>query len=179
VLIERWKVTIWPTDNSYHCFDLETTQAALTDWPLIVNEHHYGGVALRGPTQWLQAKKGRTGNDGETSPPTSPEPSDFLNDQGSNRIRGNHQKSRWVALTGELDGQPVSITVLCHAQNLRAPQSARLHPSKPYFCFAPCAEGDFIIDREHPFHARYRYLITDAAPDADWLNQQWNDWCGE
>lgn len=174
VLVERWKVTVWPTENSWHCFDLETTQSALTDVPLIINEYHYGGIALRGPTQWLQPTNKNAGNDDK---PT--EASDFLNDQGSGRIHGNHQKSRWVSLTGSLDRQPVSISVLCHAQNFRAPQSARLHPTKPYFCFAPCVEGEFIIDREHPFHARYRYLITDAPPDAAWLDQQWSDWCGE
>jgi hypothetical protein len=49
-----------------------------------------------------------------------------------------------------------------------------MHPTKPYFTFAPCVNGEFVIDREHPLVNRYRYLITDAAPDAAWLNDQWN-----
>jgi len=69
--------------------------------------------------------------------------------------------------------------VLCHADNFRAPQAARLHPLKPYFCFAPCVDGTFTIDRDHPFTGRYRYLITDAKPDAGWLDRQWESWCGK
>ena len=64
----------------------------------------------------------------------------FLNDRGSDRVTGNHQKSRWVAMSGNLEGAPVSIMVLCH--------------------------------REHPFQAKYRYLVTDAEPDAAWIESQ-------
>jgi len=40
VLRERWKVTVYPTEGTYHCFDLETKQTALTDKPLIINQYH-------------------------------------------------------------------------------------------------------------------------------------------
>ena len=173
ILQERWKISAYPTDGTYHCFDLETTQTALTEKPLIISEYHYGGIALRGPVRWLQQKPGEDTVDGDDRR----EPSDFLNDHGSERRKGNHEHVRWVSLTGTLDAAPVSITVLCHAENFRAPQAARLHPSKPYFCFAPCVDGEFVIDKDHPFHGRYRFLITDAAPNAEWLNQQWNSWC--
>ncbi len=173
ILRERWKISAYPTDGTYHCFDLETTQTGLTDTPLIISEYHYGGIALRGPERWLQKKSGNAAGDGDTQR----EPSDFLNDHGSERRKGNHEHARWVSLTGTLDADAVSITVLCHAENFRAPQAARLHPTKPYFCYAPCVDGEFVIDRDHPFHGRYRFLITDAAPDVEWLNQQWNNWC--
>ena len=179
VLNERWKVTVRLTDSSFHCFDLETTQTALTELPLIINEHRYGGIALRGPTRWLQPGIDRTEKDAAKATTERREAAEFLNDRGSDRIHGNHEKSRWVSLAGHMNGQPVSITVLCHAQNFRAPQTARLHPSKPYFCFAPCVEGEFVIDKDHPFHARYRYLVTDAVPNAPWLNRQWREWCRE
>ena len=53
-----------------------------------------------------------------------------------------------------LDRRDVTIAVLCHAKNFRAPQAARLHPTKPYFCFAPCVDGEFQVDAEHPRHQR-------------------------
>ena len=173
VLRERWKISAYPTDGTYHCFDLETTQTALTDTPFIISEYHYGGIALRGPVQWLQKKAGDDGLDGDETR----EPSDFLNDLGSERRKGNHEHAKWVSLTGTIEAIPVSITVLCHAENFRAPQAARLHPTKPYFCFAPCVDGEFVIDKDHPFHGRYRFLIADATPNAAWLNQQWTSWC--
>ena len=175
VLRERWKVTVYPTDGTYHYFDLESTQQALTDKPLIVSKHHYGGMVLRGPTRWLTSQDRWI----REHPDLAREPSKFVNDLGSDRMKGNHQHARWVALTGSIDGKPATIAVLCHANNFRAPQAARLHPTKPYFCFAPCVDGRFTIDRKHPFKARYRYLVTDAEPDVKWINQQWNAWCGK
>ncbi len=175
VLRERWKITVYPTDGTYHCFDLQTVQTAITPKPLTVNKYHYGGIALRGPTQWL------TDQDSEARkrPNLVRQPSHFLNSLGSDRIAGNHQHVQWVALSGSIAGKPVSIAVLCHADNFRAPQAARLHPTKPYFCFAPCVDGDFTIDRDHPFQGRYRYLISDTEPRGDWIDQQWHAWCGK
>jgi hypothetical protein len=172
VLRERWKVVVYPTDGSHHRFDLETVQTAITDKPLTVHKYHYGGVALRGPTRWL------TPNDAESKqkPDELREPSSILNDHGSDRIVGNHQHAKWIALTGMQEGRPVTIGMLCHQANFRSPQAARLHPTKPYFCFAPCVDGEFTIDRDHPYRARYRCLITDAPPDAEWLDRQWSAW---
>jgi len=172
VLRERWKITVHPSDATYHCFDLESTQTALTDKPLIVSKHHYGGMVLRGPTRWLAANDGGAGQ----RPDLVREPSAFLNDLGSDRLQGNHEHAKWVALTGSIEGKQVSIAVLSHTDNFRAPQATRLHPTKPYFCFAPCVDGAFTIDREHPFQARYRYLVTDTKPDADWIDGQWHAW---
>jgi hypothetical protein len=173
VLRERWRITVFPTDGSYHCFDLQTTQTAITDKPLMVEKYHYGGMALRGPPRWLAESDSYAREHRDLVR----EPSGFVNDLGSNREKGNHQRAKWVALTGRIDGKPVSIAVLCHAKNFRAPQAARLHPSKPYMCFAPSVDEGFQIDRDHPFKARYRYLITDAEPNAKWLSRQWEIWC--
>jgi lysophospholipase L1-like esterase len=172
VLRERWKITAQPTDGSYHAFDLTSTQLALTDKPLVVHQYHYGGFAVRGPMAWLSPKDGDRGS-GDSEPRSDCR---FLNDQGSDRIQGNHEKSRWVSMSGLVAGEPASITVLCHPENLRAPQAARLHPTKPYFCFSPCVDGAIVIDRGHPLHAEYRYLITDSEPDAAWIENQWQAW---
>ncbi|MEM1070073.1 MAG: PmoA family protein [Planctomycetota bacterium] len=172
VLREKWRVTVHDASNDFHCFDLHLVQTALTEKPLTINRYHYGGFAIRGPTAWLTASDryakdhaDRTGS-----------PSGFVNDLGSKRIEGNHQHSKWVAMWGQVDGKPVSIAVLSHPKNFRAPQPARLHPSKPYFCFAPCVEEAFLIDREHPYAAKYRFLVTDAMPDPPWISEQWSKW---
>ena len=175
VLRERWKVSVYPTDSSYFCFDLETTQTAASTLPLTVNKYHYGGVALRGPTSWVKTKD----KDQAADDATQVESSFFLNDKGSDRIQGNHEHARWVVLSGERDGKSVSIAVLSHSENFRTPQAARLHPTKPYFCFGPCIDDGFVIDSDHPYHAKYRYLVTDAEPNAKWLDEQWKSWCGE
>jgi hypothetical protein len=174
VLRERWRVTIQPTDGNYHCFDLQMTQRALTDKPLTVQRYHYGGVALRGPVRWLQQASEIQGAEQDRR-----EPSHFLNDLRSERIKGNHEHAKWVSLIGQLDGKPASITVLCHHNNFRSPQAARLHPTKPYFCFSACVDGTFQIDKSHPYTGRYRYLITDSQPDPKWLDDQWRQFTNE
>lgn len=175
VLRESWKVVAYPTDGTFFCFDIESHQRALTDKPLVIEKYHYGGMALRGRVEWVQGEK-LADAAGQI---LGSEPSNFLNDLGSDRKIGNHERARWVSLFGEIDGKSVSITVLSQADNLRAPQAARLHPTKPYFCYTPCVDGQFAIDQQHSLLARYRYLITDAKPDVQWIEKQWKNWCGE
>ena len=152
LLRERWRITAFVTDGSYHGFDLQTTQYALTDKPLLIQKYHYGGVAFRGRVRWLTAEDGDARKWEESSSKTLfREPSEFRNDIGSDRMKGNHEHARWVSFFTQNLGKPVTITVLCHRDNFRAPQAARLHPTKPYFVFSPCVDGEFIIDREHPF----------------------------
>lgn len=168
ILRSRWQIELHPGDTEHFCFDLRLTQQALTDTPLEIQKYHYGGMAYRGPVRWLLAAD-RSQGDG----PKQREPNGFRNDLGSDRLQGNHQHARWVTLYGEVEGKPVSVTVLSHPDNFRHPQAARLHPTKPYFCFAPCVDGGFQISKQSPYSAAYRYLVTDSKPDADWLEQQW------
>lgn len=187
VLRERWKITARagfdsataakPSEAaapaSFYCFDLDSLQQALTDRPLIIHEYHYGGFALRGPTAWLLAKDSDVAK-GDGDVPR--EPGSFLNSLGHERVQGNHEHVTWVAMTGMIDGRPVSIAVLSHPDNFRAPQAARIHPTKPYFCFSPCVDGEFQIDRSHPLRSRYRFLVRDTVPDAEFVEQQWKLW---
>jgi len=172
VIRERWKITAFAADGLYHGFDLESTQETLTDMPLIINAYHYGGFAVRGPMAWLSAS-GRQETDNKNQKDLS---CVILNDQRTDRVSGNHQQARWVAMSGSIDGQPASIIMMSARDNLRFPQAARLHPQKPYFCFTPCHEAAMVIDRSNTLRSKYRYLITDAAPDANWIDQQWTKW---
>ena len=170
VLRERWKVIVYEPEGEFYCFDIESLQEATTDIPLVVQQYHYGGMALRGVSNWLKPSDKDKGSDRKLVL----EPSDVLNNLGQDRIAGNHSPSTWVALTGTLDHKHVSIAVLGHPQNFRAPQPARLHPTKPYFCFSPCVTEAFEISRQKPLRAKYRYLVTDAPPDPTWIEAQWN-----
>lgn len=171
VLRESWKITVQPTDGSYRCFDLETKQQALTDEPLKIEKYHYGGVAVRGPTRWLSPND----SDRKTTQQAT-EPFNFVNSLGQDRLAGNHARAHWVSMNGTSEGKPVSLTVLDHPTNFRAPQAARLHPTKPYFCFSPCVDSDFEIDKMHAYRARYRFIVSDAPAAHDWLESQWEKW---
>lgn len=167
VLRERWRISLIEADSEYYCFDLETTQTALTDNPLLVNQYHYGGMAYRGPAAWLIENT-------ENSPLAVPK---MHNHAGANRRVGNHQPAKWVTVSGTLGGEQVSITVLGHQDNFRAPQPARLHPTKPYFVFSPCVAGEFVIDLDRPLNGAYRYFVSDRELSETWLEERWQTWC--
>jgi Methane oxygenase PmoA len=169
ILRERWKVTIYPLFDDAYCFDIESIQEAITDTPLVIEKYHYGGMALRGPSRWLI----QTDKDKARDNDVIREPNAFANHLGQDRKTGNHVPTTWVALSGTIETQPASITVLGHPQNFRAPQPARLHDTKPYFCFSPCVTEAFEISRQKPLHAKYRYLVTDAPPNPNWIESQW------
>ena len=68
------------------------------------------------------------------------------------------------------------VTVLDHPGNFRFPQPVRLHPNKPYFCFAPMVLGEFEISPGHPYTSRYRLYVHDGPPDAADIERLWNDY---
>lgn len=169
VLAESWHITVFdvfPDEDSFS-FEITLKQTALTDKPLIVQKYHYGGFAVRGPTRWVLAK------DADDNPGNEKrEPSYFLNNLGSDRIKGNHEHATWVSMGGKIDGDDASITVICESENFRAPQAARLHPTKPYFCYAPCVDGEFVIDKEHPYEAKYFFIVSDKKMTAEEMKRR-------
>ena len=98
---------------------------------------------------------------------------DFLTSEGKHQHEGNHSRPRWVDMFGPIDGETAGIAVLCHPQNFRAAQPVRLHPHKPYFCYAPMVLGDFQITPGKSYVSRYRYLIHNGEPNVKAIDAQW------
>lgn len=177
ILRERWIIMARKTNSKHFQFDLKTKQTALTNKPLEVEKYYYGGVAYRGPVNWLTAKD--ESSKMSVSRGVKLEPFEFQNDQGHDRVTGNAEHTKWVVSRGHLNEKPVAIVILSHAHNFRAPQPARLHPTKPYFVYSPCAVDAFVIDRDNPYEAKYRYLVMDSFPDNGWIQAQWEAWQAE
>ena len=167
VLHEIWTVTVHQTPGDHFLFDLESVQRCATDKPLNLAEYHYGGMAFRGPIQWLKEKGDQSIQPGDLR---------VLTSEGKDRWEGNHSRPEWVAFSGKIDGQEVSATVFGSPKNFRAPQPVRIHPDKPYFCFAPMVEGAFQIAPGDPYVSRYRFLITSEAADPDQIEAHWKDY---
>ena len=124
-------------------------------------------MALRGNAQWLRAKDDRNLDPGGFR---------FVTSDGKDRLEGNHTRPDWVALTGRIDEQNVSLAVFCSPGNFRAPQHVRLHPDKPYFCFAPMVAGEFEIAPGKKYVSRYRYLVTSERADSNSIDRHWRDY---
>jgi hypothetical protein len=160
-LLETWLVRVYARSGGY-LFDVESSQSCACESPVTINKYHYGGMALRGAREWFGDK-----------------PCEFLTSKGNSRKDGNHTRPRWVEMSGDLAGDLGShesgIAVFCHPDNFRAPQPVRLHPDKPYFCFAPMVLGTFTIEPGKPYVSTYRYYVHTGKPDAKVNDALWND----
>lgn len=143
VLNEVWQVKVYKT-KSIFLVDFLSHQRCATDQPLLIQQNHYGGFAIRGRRNWSEG-------------------GDFLTSEGKSKTNGNHTRPNWVDIYGPVPSAESAtlsgFAVLGHPDNFQAPQPVRLHPSMPYYCFAPMVLGDFKIKPGHVFTSRYRFVI--------------------
>ena len=166
-LYEVWTVTVHQTPTDLFVFDIVSVQQCASDKPLSLAEYHYGGMAIRGNVRWLKEKDDHSINPGDVQ---------YLTSDGKDRWEGNHTRPNWVAFSGQIDGQDVSATVFCSPKNFRAPQHVRIHPNKPYFCFAPMVEGPFEIVPDKEYVSSYRYLVTSEVADMNMIEKHWDEY---
>ncbi len=161
-LQETWEVRAYqvaPGAKPYFLFDLISRQECASSSPLVLPKYYYGGLGFRGNWAWNGKDK-----------------TEYLTSEGeTNRIKGNETRARWGHISGLVNGERAGIAVLGHPDNFRAPQPMRLHPSEPFFCFAPSQLGEWEIKPGVPYVSRYRFVLSDGAPDAAELNRLWND----
>jgi hypothetical protein len=162
-LNEKWEVTVYglPAGAARHwTFDVVSEQECATTHPLKLPEYRYGGVGVRGNWAW-------NGKDKTT----------FLTSEGeTDREKGNATRGRWCDMGGMVDGQPAGIAILFHPDNFRAPQPMRLHPTEPFFNFAPQQAGDMEIKPGEKYVSRYRFVVHDGPADRAELDRLWNDY---
>lgn len=163
-LYETWNVTVYHTPENYFLFDVESIQECASAKPFINEEYYYGGMAFRGNYAWFNETADESIIPGDIQ---------FITSEGKNRVDGNHSRPTWVTMSGQLDGAPASITIMGDPHNFRAPQPVRIHPKKPYFCFAPMVTGAFTIQPGEEYVSKYRYLVTAAPPDEKLINEIW------
>jgi Methane oxygenase PmoA len=166
-LHEFWTVTVHLTPQDHFLFDLESVQECATSKPLNVPQYHYGGMSFRGNYEWLKEKDDHNIQPGDVV---------YLTSEGKDRWKGNHTRPNWVAFSGKIEGQDASAAVFCSPKNFRAPQHVRIHPNKPYFCFAPMVEGPFAITPGEKYTSHYRFLVTSNAADPELIAKHWKQY---
>ena len=162
VLGERWQMTAYAMglgSRSAHVFDVVITQRVSGKTPLELPPYRYGGIGVRGRHLW----------DG-------PDRTFFVTADGRGRLDGHGTRATWAYMGGEVDGRRVGIAVLGHPDNLQSPQPMRIHPTEPFFNFAPQQAGAFAIRPGEPFVMRYRFIAFDGDPDARLIDDAWQDW---
>ena len=172
VLDELWTVRAYDRSDLF-VIDFESSQTSAEGAePLTINKYHYGGMGLRGNRAWFDPDV--KGNDAPD--PSRSGRSDFLTSEGKGRRDGNHTRPRWVDLGGLVGGRAGGVAILDHPGNFRFPQPVRLHPNKPYFCFAPMVLGEFEIAPGRPYVSKYRLIVHDGLPDPAAIERAWDDY---
>ncbi len=192
VIAERWKVRAFHrvVDQPFVC-DFESHQKCVAESPLVLRQYHYGGFGLRGNQQWYKPganaalkawtkRLAKSKNKPDMTLPTPPDLSvmghDFLTSENKRRHDGNHTRARWVTIYGPIDQGTAGIAILSHPENFRSPQHVRLHPSKPYFSYAPVVGGGFQIGPAETYTTRFRVVSYDGQPNRKILDQLWKDY---
>jgi len=162
-LNETWEVRAYAPPSgsaSYWMFDLVSEQRCATANGLKLPEYRYGGIGIRGNWAWNGKDKTM-----------------FLTSEGeTDREKGHATRGRWCDMAGMVDGSRVGIAILCHPDNFRAPQPMRIHPTEPFFNFAPQQAGDMEIKPGEKYVSRYRFVVHDGPPDKAELDRLWNDY---
>ncbi len=158
VLHETWRVRVFGIADPF-LWELESTQQLVGGSPLVVHQFHYGGMMIRGSAQW-----------------TDPQRSGFLTSEGHDRGSGNHTRPDWVEFYGPVSDELAGMLCMGHPQNFRTPQPVRLHPSMPYFCFAPMVLGEFRLAEDQPYRSSFRFVIHDGRMDREQASPWWNDY---
>lgn len=163
VLTEEWKVKFYAVGHgvdSYHLFDLESIQSNISGSPLDLPQYRYGGLGVRGPGEW----------NGE-------ENCYFLTSNSeSDRVKAHTTRANWCHMGGKIDGKWAGIAIFCHPGNFRAPQPMRVHPSEPFFNYAPSQLGDWSIKAGETYASKYRFVVTDGKPNPTLLDRLWIDY---
>lgn len=152
VLEEMWFLRVYRSGNP-HMIDILSTITCATDKPLKLRKYHYGGMAFRGAREWSFGK------------------ADFLTSEGLDRIKGNHTRPLWTAISGEVGDNTYTVCGIGFPSNFRHPQPVRLHEDMPYFCWSPPVLGEFEIKPGGPYVSHYRFYVLQGAPDAEQLDE--------
>jgi hypothetical protein len=160
---DYWTVRAYNVRGGF-VFDVDSTQQAVSH-PVEVNKHVYGGMTFRGSLAWREngAWQDAANNN-------------FLTSEGKTRTGGNQTRPRWVDIHGSTGGSVSGVAVMDHPGNFRYPQPVRIHPDKPYFCFAPMTLGPFVIGRDRPLISRYRYFVHDGPVQPAIAERLWQDY---
>lgn len=161
-LEEIWTTRVYAPvslDRTYHVLDVDLYQTTATDSALVLPEYRYGGIGFRGPRAWDGAEN-----------------TVFLTSEGKTRLDGHATRARWCYVGGQVDGGSAGLAILGHPSNFRAPEPMRIHPTEPFFNYAPSQAGDWSIEPGTPHRARYRFVIFDGDPDPAVLDRLWDDY---
>lgn len=143
------------SNGPYFIVDITSVHKNTSADTLYINKYHYGGLGIRGNRAWNKVDTQHYKANLK-----------FLTNAGHDRVAANHTKPDWIKMYGPTaEGNP-GLLALAHPSNIHAPQSVRVHPEMPYFCFAPMVDAAFSIAPNQEVQSSYRIILYDH-PEGD------------
>ena len=146
---ETWTIDV-SSQKGCNVVDLMINIVNISGEKVVIEKNHYGSFGLRGSGQWRNPDKTAF---------------EFVTSSEHNRKTGNLKREKWVAMVGKVDGKFCGVAVIAHQDNFRHPQPARLHPTMPYFSFAPMNLGSYDILNEQGSKSQFRIVTFDGKLD--------------
>ena len=153
VLEEKWSILVYPTED-YFMFDLLSEQTNTSTDTLFIQDYHYGGMGFRGSKEWNSVDSTHYTNSWN-----------ILTSEGFTNENANHTHASWVTAFGEIEGKTAGVTVFGFPGNFRYPQAIRVHPTMPYWVYAPMVDGAFYIAPGSIYKSKFRYYVHQGTPD--------------
>ncbi|SHM91619.1 Methane oxygenase PmoA [Cyclobacterium lianum] len=163
VLEEKWRVMVYPVSD-YYLFDLYSEQTNTSSDTLHILEYHYGGMGFRGSQEWNEVDTLNYTNSWN-----------ILTSEGFTNENANHTDAAWVAAYGEVEGKTAGSTIFGFPDNFRYPQPIRVHPTMPYWVYAPMVNEGFYIAPGEKFKSSFRYYVHQGEPDEKVIESIAND----
>lgn len=162
-IVETWEVWVHAQAAPY-VIDIAIEEKTATGDPVEMLQFNYGGLGVRCSAQW-----------NPDDPAHFKNPMETLTSETDDRVKANHSRPRWVAAFGPLDGKYAGVAVLDHHDNFRSPQPVRVHPTMPYFTFAPVVIGGFRLEPGQTMVSRYRVILFDGKPAPQTIETLYED----
>jgi hypothetical protein len=157
-LHEKWRVAVYAAPGfAARIFDLTMTHTLATPDPLVLQPYRYGGLGVRGSAEWLDKSNFTV----------------LTSNGDTDRVKAEGQATRWFFMGGKVGGAPCGIAILDDPANFHAPQPVWMNADQPFFCYVPAAKTGFTITQDQPYTARYRFIVQDGLPDAQFLEACW------
>lgn len=156
---ELWKITIFPLEEDY-LLDWEISHTWLGPDSLVIDKYHYGGTAFRGSEYWNV-------EEGAYDSLVFIQTNEF-----KSPILANHSRPTWISMHGATSAKGYGgVAYIPASESFRYPQPVRVHPTMPYFCFAPMVLDKIVLQPDQQYRAAYRILVFDGKPDLKLIEQ--------
>lgn len=146
VIEEIWTLRFFE-QNETPVLEWTSNLVNITDQTVLVEKNHYGSLGVRGSGQWRKPEATKF---------------QFETETGKSRANGNLSRQRWAAMQGFINGKPAGLAIIGSKSNFRSPQPVRLHPTMPYFSFAPMSLGSFELKPKQKFKSQFRLIGFDG-----------------